>query len=922
MDEALDASQHAVMQRYGVFAPPVPAPVDHVVRIAAQGMDVPTAFIAFHGDKGPWVAVQSGSTLTPAQCQDLASGFGLDRANVQVVEKAQEDERLSSYAFVRRAPGLRFCAAVPLQAHNGSILGAIYVLDTAPRGLAAAPRSYLCDLGALVMNDLEREASHSHRRDVLQSITAALYALDRQWRFTYVNARAAAIIGQPAESLLGKRIWAVAPVLNDHPLATELRRAAEQGEPQELETYSSERDRWFRVRIDPSDQGLTVIFEDVTEKHEVQAQLCRREQYLSVTLNSIEDAVVATDPEGRIQEMNATAEELTGWTRQEATGRQLPTVLRIRNAETGAPVENPVTAVLREGTIVGMANHTVLTARGGTERQIADSAAPIRDENGTLWGVVLVFRDVTSAYEQQKALAKQRERLQMALIGGNVGMWDWDMRTGATVYDERWANILGYSQDEVGKQNSFFERHTHPEDLRRVYEDIDRHARGEIPYLDQEIRMRHKDGTWRWVLDRGRIVERAQDGTPVRMVGTHVDITDRKRAEQRVRRSLKQTRGILETTIDGYVLYDGDGTIRDVNPAYCKMLGYSRDELLGMNLTEIEAVMPAAALRKELRLYVEGGYESQGLKRLETKHRHKEGHLIDVEVSVGILLSEMAPRLHAFVRDITERKQDQQALLEAKQTAEDAQAEAEAAQAVAEEASRLKSALLANMSHEVRTPLTSIIGFSEILDEMGLESPASRFSSLVYRSGQRLLNTLDSVLDLSQLEAGAMTLAHEPVDAGRIVNETVAGFQLRAREAGVDLSVQVPESTVRARLDRVAFERIVSNLVSNAIKFTGEGPALGGPVDVSLSVTSRTLTLTVDDSGVGIDADFAPHLFEAFQQESTGSGRDFEGSGLGLAITKELVDLMGGTITAESTKHEGATFTVQIPRSTDDRAGS
>jgi len=237
------------------------------------------------------------------------------------------------------------------------------------------------------------------------------------------------------------------------------------------------------------------------------------------------------------------------------------------------------------------------------------------------------------------------------------------------------------------------------------------------------------------------------------------------------------------------------------------------------------------------------------------------------------------------------------------------EADLRAARDEAEEMNRLKSAFLANMSHEIRTPLTSIIGFAEILRDEADES-TQRFANLIHTSSQRLMETLKSVLDLSKLEAGAMDLSPESVQVDAAVQSTVDLFQPRASAQDVALTTHGTDAECRAVLDKSALDRVLSNMISNAIKFTPSG----GSVDVHLHPAPDAIEIAVADTGVGIEEAFLPDLFEAFTQESTGNTRAFEGSGLGLAITKRLVDLMGGTISVESTKGEGTTFTVRLPR--------
>ncbi len=545
-----DPDRLAALGRYGVLGSLSEEAFGRVANLAARLLDAPMAGVHFVNDHSRWAGAQVGHDAQQVAVDVSLSARELGTEELFVVEDAADDPRFQDNPLVAGGPAVRFYAGAAITTPAGHALGRLCVLDPTPRpeGLPEHDCQTLRELAGVVMDELAHRAQPRHREEILESITDAFYALDDEWRFTYINQQAEALLECSREEMLGEVIWEVFPETKELPNYEEYHRAVETGEPAHFEAYSPPFEAWFSVNAYPFDGGLSVYFNDVTARKEREHTLKEREEYLSVTLSSIGDAVIATDRDGRVTEMNAVAERLTGWSHADVEGRPLEDIFQIHNAKTGAPVESPVQKVLREGKTVGLANHTVLTARDGTEYQIADSAAPIRTDEDDLLGVVMVFRDVTDEYERREAIKEQRERLEMALIGGGAGMWDWDMQTDDAVYDERWADILGYSLDEVESDNSFFERHTHPDDLERVYDDIDRHARGEIPYLDQEIRMRHKDGSWRWVLDRGRIVERAADGTPLRMVGTHVDITERKEAEQRLRLQLDTLRQVATGT--------------------------------------------------------------------------------------------------------------------------------------------------------------------------------------------------------------------------------------------------------------------------------------------------------------------------------------------------------------------------------------
>lgn len=225
----------------------------------------------------------------------------------------------------------------------------------------------------------------------------------------------------------------------------------------------------------------------------------------------------------------------------------------------------------------------------------------------------------------------------------------------------------------------------------------------------------------------------------------------------------------------------------------------------------------------------------------------------------------------------------------------------------AEELNEMQAAFLSDMSHEIRTPLTSIIGFAEVLSEDAPPDP-ERFANLIRQSSERLMETVNSVLDLSKLKRGAAEFRRERVDAAALLDETLMLFEEQAESDGIDLSLTLPEDPVFARLDPSSFNRICSNLIGNAVKFCDEGDA----VHVALDPDEDAFTVTVQDTGPGIRPEFRARLFEPFQRDQSLAR---QGTGLGLTITRRLVQSMGGTISVDSTLGEGSTFSISLPRS-------
>ncbi len=365
---------------------------------------------------------------------------------------------------------------------------------------------------------------------------------------------------------------------------------------------------------------------------------------------------------------------------------------------------------------------------------------------------------------------------------------------------------------------------------------------------------------------------------------------ERHRAEEHLRASETRYRTLIESARDVIYTISREGIITSLNPAFELHTGFAVGDWVGrpfIKLVHPEDVPRAVDVFERI-------LRGERPEPYELRIRKRSGDYLIAELTTqpniehGAILGTFG-----IARDITERKQAEAELIAAKERAE--------------EMNRLKTAFLTNISHEIRTPLTSIIGFASILmSEVGEEH--REFVEMIEQSGQRLLTTLNSILDLSMLESGTLRLQPQPVNVTEEVAEKITYYQPIAERKGLQLTFSSEPPEIVARLDQACLDRILNHLISNAIKFTERGS-----VNVHLQAREDQLEIRVADTGVGIDASFLPHLFDAFKQESMGIDRPFEGSGLGLAITHKLVTMMQGTIHVESSKGRGSTFTVTLP---------
>ena len=295
----------------------------------------------------------------------------------------------------------------------------------------------------------------------------------------------------------------------------------------------------YDLRLDvegsPELRHTMTAFNSMAEVVQAKVQaLSESEGRVAAILHSIGDGLIATDTAMRVTYLNPVAESLCGWTQAEALGRSVADILVIKHALTGKPAEIPVGRVLETGNIVGLANHTLLIARDGRQYHISDSAAPIRDASGHMVGVVMVFRDVTDSYHLRSELEASQQRLSLALKGADLGLWDWNVETGEVLFDERWATMLGYRLNEIVQDFTTWEKLVHPDDLPKGKRILEEHLGGHNDQFEAELRMRAKDGEWRWVLTRGRVTNRDHDGKPLRVTGTHLDVSERRVAQAEI----------------------------------------------------------------------------------------------------------------------------------------------------------------------------------------------------------------------------------------------------------------------------------------------------------------------------------------------------------------------------------------------------
>jgi PAS domain S-box-containing protein len=518
---------------------------------------------------------------------------------------------------------------------------------------------------------------------------------------------------------------------------------------------------------------------------------------------------------------------------------------------------------------------------------------PVREMDGTISGVTVSTRDIT----ELKNTEEQLKIFKMFAEESGVGFGMANLDGQITYVNTKLCKLAGFHRpDEV---------------IGGMVEET--YLKNHIDLLNNEIiPVIHHKSHWTGEIDVVRVDERVihtiqnfflirnDDGEPVSYALTVTDITDRIIAEKALQQSESNFRSIFTNAAIGIDVVDEEGRFLQVNDAMIEMMGYSREEMLQLKISDItfpdDKEQSACSLKDLFR-------GKSDCYRLEKRYIRKDGTIFWADLSVTIYYDVESQKKYAIgtIIDITQGKMLQQQL--------------ERSRAEAVKANKAKSEFLANMSHEIRTPLNAVIGFTELLETLVSDSKQISYLKSIKSGGKNLLLLINDILDLSKIEAGKMSFRYEPVNPFGLINEIRQIFLLKINEKNLDFIIdvdeEIPESLI---LDEVRVRQVIFNLIGNAIKFTDKGyvrfqvKKISTPDDTS----KIDLEVTVEDTGIGIPADQHKVIFDAFQQTSGQSTRKYGGTGLGLSISKRLVEMMGGNIQLKSEVGKGSRFTFTL----------
>ena len=491
----------------------------------------------------------------------------------------------------------------------------------------------------------------------------------------------------------------------------------------------------------------------------------------------------------------------------------------------------------------------------------------------------------------EEELHEAYRRIEGIIEAAHIGTWEWNLQTGESVLNEECARIMGYRSEELTPFNiKTVMDYTDRDDLKRSAELLEKHFKGELPYYDCEGKIKHKDGHWVWVHDRGRVISYTEDGKPLLMFGTHIDITARKQAEEEIKESEEKYRSLFSTDKNALFLIDKQTLdILEVNESACQLFGYSKEEMIGLKIINLSA---------------EPGKSKMAIANLNSRvdlryYTKRDGTVFPVDIFASQFSLRNRPVVFASFRDITERESRN---LEIKLKNEELQ-----------KLNAEKDKFFSIISHDLRTPFNGFLGLTEMmadgLSRMTLDEIQS-LAILMKESASNLYRLLGNLLEWSKMQRGLANFAPVSIILLSKITECCQNSHEAARKKEIDFQLDIPAGlTVIA--DVHMFESIMRNLCYNAVKFT---PKKGKVTISAKSNPDNLIKISIKDTGIGMSPEILGHLFSLDISTNRKGTDDEPSTGLGLILCKDFIEKHGSKLKIKSKPEKGSTFSFMLPQ--------
>jgi len=726
---------------------------------------------------------------------------------------------------------------------------------------------------------------------ILNSISDIFISVDNNWNLRFINRKAEDFTGKKHADLIGKNLWEVLTYLMDTDFHKKLMLAMKSKKADQFEYYDEQSKEWYHFRLYPSESTLTIYGNNISNEKNSQRLLeeskIRYEQFFSATTEGIwrfdlKEKISTNLPASKqleaiyenafVAECNNAIAKMYGYINaKELIGISLKEVMmkNERNKDALVPL---IDSGYRISDM-----ETTITEGENSSYFLHNMIGMI--ENGMLVSIWGTQRDITSQKLIESTLVKTRNQLNFSLAAGSVGTYIWDFKTKKITWTKVQESLYGLQQYSFKGTLNDWLSFIHPDDVDATRKAIQDSIKNQKE-LSIEFRIFWPDRSLHWILTRANLGF-DKKGKPVEMSGVNIDISERKFKEQIIRENEERFKALVQNSFDVITVFNLDGTISYQSESIERVLGYSAKERLGENLFTDSVVHPDDR-EVEKKLFQKCIENPSDYVQGELRMMHKDGTYRIMEVGcVNLINNSSIQGIIKNCRDITERRAIE----------------------------KQKEEFIGVASHELKTPVTSIKAYAQILYDTLLEKEDHVSADLLLRMDHqidRLTTLIKDLLDVTKITEGQLILKHERYNLNELINEVTADVQMTTKKHVIIKELQEVKPIIG---DKERTSQIIVNLLSNAIKYSPSADK----VIIRTVVSSQFVTVSIQDFGIGISKEMQKKLFKRFFRVTDESTSTFPGLGLGLFIATEIVKKQRGRIWVESTPNKGSTFSFTLP---------
>lgn len=622
-------------------------------------------------------------------------------------------------------------------------------------------------------------------------------------------------------------------------------------------------------------------------------RLSKALQAAELCFNQLSEVIFSITADGHLTFLNPAWERMTGFLVEDCLNKPITNYLYYDDTK-------KVSAVVLNSDISQIERQVEfrLVTKSRQIRWVSLTAKISTTENGNVRNITGGLIDITDRIATQQALTASEERYELVASTFNDGIWDWDLTNDSIYFSPRWKEMLGYERDELPNAFSTWQNLIHPDDLEKALDIVDIFLKSTETFYESIHRLKHKDGSWVWILDRG-IAVRDSNNKPLRLFGSHTDMTRLRITEETLLQRERELNNVVTVSPDGIITFTNEDLVSSVNPAFLEITGFKQNELLMITRNQFDQKM--LDISNPRKPY-----------QIETKHEEplmmqilnlEYSHVQKTDVcNLGLnfqskipthrtlrltkycLNNSITPTIMYF-RDVT----------------------------LETEMDRIKSDFLSIAAHELRTPISSMYGYCELLLNREFDSLTKRdILQAIYGQCSNVVEMINDLLDLARIETGSKQVFHFSLQPFvPMVKDALSSLKMHGDFHKMEVHYFTDKSLcIYAETDQ--FKRAVVNVLSNAFKYSPSNRK------VILEIKQRTnrkgveeIGVTIEDKGIGMNSEQVSRLFERFWRAD--NVRDVVGSGLGMALVKEIVDFHQGEIDVESVLGQGTKIGLWFP---------